>query len=169
MSKNPSVAGSTRSTPNDLIPYNHARILFNYATAVILPDFVLRSYKAFYRSFPKASADTAIRSVVSTFVMYIDEISPRIIVLTSQADELLANIKRLQTDLDNIHSVLVHDTRSLSASRAVIEDQRWFWTKFWAMVGGGADNMGAIERQVNTLSRIDQVVTEGVKSLARVL
>ncbi len=29
--------------------------------------------------------------------------------------------------------------------------------------------MGAIERQVNTLSRIDQVVTEGVKSLARVL
>ncbi len=82
------------------------------------------SYKAFYRSFPKASADTAIRSVVSTFLMYIDEISPRIIVLTCQADELLANIKRLQTDLDNIHSVLVHDTRSLSASRAVIEDQK---------------------------------------------
>ncbi len=124
MPKNPSVADATLSTQNDFIPYNHGRILFNYVTAVILSDFVLRSYKAFYRSFPKASADTAIRSVVSTFVMYIDEISPRIIVLTSQADELLANIKRLQTNLDNIHSVLVHDTRSLSTSRAVIEDQR---------------------------------------------
>ena len=33
------------------------------------------------------------------------------------------------------------------------------------MIGGNAEDIRAIERQVETLSRIDQVVKDGVKSL----
>ncbi len=167
--KNPSVTMLTHSTIKDLIPYDHARVLLDYATAVVFPDFLFRSSKALYGSLSKASAGTATNSVVSAFTTYISEISPRITVLISQADELLANLKGLHADLDSIRSVTVYDNRSLSASRAVIEEQRWFWTRFWVTIGGGVEDVGAIERQVDMLSRIDQVVKDGVKSLNGIL
>ena len=157
------------STTKDLTPYGHARVLLGDATAIAFPDFFFQPLKEFYRSFSKASASTAMNLVVSAFTVYIDEISPKIIVLISQVDELLANLKRLQADLDNIRQVTGNDKRSLSESCAVIEDQRRYWKRFWVMIGGDADDMGPIERRADTLSRIDKVVIDGVQSLNGVL